>query len=176
MIIPVVVPVKAHVQKFIINRYGDGKSHAMPVRKLTFLGDMLSLALVKHTFMQTNFSPPAGCFLIFYVSSETKFMEVPSEKMKLLQAAFERNFRDCLISFVTGYHYGTGNQMQAVKKFLESHQISEDEMSSDTAWKIWRDFEVKMERIRTNNFRKVVGAIPKHVGKIENSSVVFGMS
>ncbi len=148
----------------------------MPVRKLTFLGDMISLALVKNTFMETNFQAPAGSFLIFYVPTETKFMEVPRDRLKLLQAALDRNFRDCLISFVAGYHLGTGNQMQAVKRFLEEHDISEDEMSSDTAWKIWRDFEVKMERIRGNNFRKVVGAMPKRVGKIENSSVVFAMS
>lgn len=176
MLIPILIPVKTHIQKFIINRYGDGQNHSIPVRKMTFLGDLMALALVKNTFMATRFEVPNGPFLIFHIPSETKFMEVPKEKLRMLQAALDRHFRDCLISFVMGYHYGTGDQMQAVKKFLEVHDIDEEILSTDTAWKIWRDFEVKMERKRQKSFRQVVGASGKPVGKIENLSVVFAMS
>ncbi|MGM9509543.1 hypothetical protein ACS5NO_17540 [Larkinella sp. GY13] len=176
MQIPVMVPVKSHIQKFIINRYGDGKNHSIPVRKMTFLGDILALALVKNTFMTTRFEVPSGPCLVFHIPSETKFMEVPEKKLRMLQVALDRHFRDCLISFVMGYHFATGDQMQAVKKFLDVHDIDEEMLSADTAWKVWRDFEVKMERKRKKSFRQVVGASGKPVGEIENLSVVFAMS
>ncbi|MGV3560762.1 hypothetical protein [Larkinella arboricola] len=176
MLIPVLVPVKSHIQKFIINRYGDGQSHSIPVRKMTFLGDLVALALVKNTFMQTRMETPAGPFLVFNYPSETKFLEVTREKNRMLQSALDRHFRDCLISFVMGYHHATGDQMQAVKKFLDVHGIDEEMLSSDTAWKIWRDFEVKKERQRQKSFRQVVGSSGQLVGKIDNLSVSYALS
>jgi hypothetical protein len=75
-----------------------------------------------------------------------------------------------------GFHFATGNQMQAVKKFLDEHGISDDELTADTAWKIWRDFEMKKERQRGKSFRKGVGAIRQVVGEFGNSSVNYAMS
>lgn len=176
MNIPIVLAVKPHIQHFIIARYGDGATNEIPVRKLTFLGDMVSLALVKNPFMQTRIEKPTGTALILYYYTETKFLEVSKENMTSLQAALDRHFRDTLISFVMGYHYATGDQMRAVKKFLEAHGIDEELMAADTAWKIWRDFEVKKERQRHKSFRKEVGSIREVVGDFGNSSVNYAMS
>ncbi|UHG93328.1 hypothetical protein [Spirosoma oryzicola] len=176
MNIPVVLPVKSHIQKFIVTRYGTGSTNEISVRKMTFLGDMLSLALVKDPLMTTSFQMPTGPILIFQYPTETKFLSLPKHNVKSLQMALDRHFRDTLITFVTGYHYATGNQMQAVKKFLEIHQINDDELTADTAWKIWRDFESKKERQRTKIFRKDVGSIRQVVGELGNSSVIFAIS
>jgi hypothetical protein len=144
---------------------------------MTFLGDMLTLALVKDTFMKTgSFQTPSGPTLIFQYPTETKFMALPKDNIKSLEAALDRHFRDTLITFVMGFHFATGNQMQAVKKFLDEHGISDDELTADTAWKIWRDFEMKKERQRGKSFRKGVGAIRQVVGEFGNSSVNYAMS
>lgn len=164
------LPVKPYVKKYLIHRYGTAQNPHISVRKRTFLGDMVSACVVKNPMLNANTAKPTGCHVILYFSTDTKLLEIPQNKLQHISSMLERKFREDLCTFVMGYYLSSHQQMFAVKEFLKAFDIDEDELPLDTAWKIWRDFEVRIERERQKIFRSSVGEIQKTVGKSPVSS------
>lgn len=132
--ITIAIPVKKHVKKYLITKYGAVHT----VSKKTFLG-LLLLELIN-----TKVEAPERLFLDFEKYELTipefyfnkKGFSIDKNKSKYLGVCLEKLFFEDFYNFVdVELAKGKGNAYQSVKLFLLIHQISENDLKLESMYR-----------------------------------------
>lgn len=133
------IPVKPHVKKYLIKRYGDYHT----ITKKTFIGVFISGLLnkkidkqdyVTHGFEKFNFSISSDFFY-------KKGHSISIHHKKYIGRCFEMLFFEDFYLFVDNEILkGNGNALKAVRLFLKSYNLSENELKLDSMYRNYQRY------------------------------------
>lgn len=133
------IPVKPHVKKYLIKRYGE--SHT--ITKKTFLGVFISGLLHKKIEKQDY---ETNGFEKFNFSISTDFLykkghTISIHHKKYIGRCFEMLFFEDFYIFVDNELLkGSGNALKAVKLFLKSYNLTENELKLDSMYRNYQRY------------------------------------
>lgn len=151
--IQISIPVKKHVKKYLIKKYGEVHT----ISKKTFLG-LLLLELISNEadtsdidfkgYEKYNMDLPELYF-------NTKGFSINRKKLKFLGVCLERLFFEDFYNFVdVELAKGKANAWQSVKLFLCLYNISENDMKLES---MYRNYQRHCdEKIKEKKLKKIV--------------------
>lgn len=133
------IPVKLHVKKYLIKRYGP----VHQVSKKTFIGLFLLQLLEKKISKPEKEVDKINVYEIevpeYYFN--TKGYSIDDNKLKFLSICLEKLFIEDFYSFVdVELAKGDLNAKQAIRLFFGIYDITENELNSDSVYRNYQRF------------------------------------
>ena len=133
------IPVKLHVKKYLIKRYGS----VHQVSKKTFIGLFL-LQLLEKKIEKPEKEVENSIFYEIEVPEyyfNTKGYSIDTNKLKLLGICLEKLFIEDFYSFIdTELAKGDMNAKKAIRLFFGIYDITENELNADSMYRNYQRF------------------------------------
>lgn len=147
------IPVKCHVKKYLIKRYGS----VHQVSKKTFIGLFL-LQLLEKKIEKPEREVQKGFLYDIEVPEyyfNTKGYSIDSNKLKLLGICLEKLFQEDFYSFVDlELLKGDLNARKAIKLFFSIYELSENDLNLDSMYRSYQRYSV--ENIKDKKQNRVI--------------------
>ena len=143
--IEIVVPVKSYVKKFIEAKYYNQRDGFLLPRRDEPLGRLLE------GFFEKNFTTvpePAvkGVVIKVRIYCDSKLMHIPRKRMSRISLILEDWFREAIILYSVAHYNENENYQPGIEKFFDMYGITEEELSVNSAMRMVRLWEQKIER------------------------------
>ena len=141
------IPVPTYVKKFLTQKYGE----ALFISKKTTLGIHL-LELLEKEFDPKSIYPVLGndCYRInlseYYAN--TKGVVINPMRANDIANYLDRLFREQLFDFMKIHKYQHGQELPAIRIFLDYHGITEDDLKYDSIYRDYKRYKKKEERTK----------------------------
>ena len=133
------IPVKCHVKKYLIKRYGA----VHQVSKKTFIGLFL-LQLLEKKIEKPEKEAGKGSFYDIEVPEyyfNANGYSIDNNKLKFLSVCLERLFFEDFYSFVDNELFkGELNAKKAIRLFLSIYDITENELNQDSMYRNYQRY------------------------------------
>jgi len=159
--IEVTLPVKSYVKKFIEAKYYNQRDGYLLPRRDEPLGRLLE-GFFEKNFTTTTSDKAEGVVIKVRIYCDSKLMHISKEKRGRISLILEDWFRESIILYGIAHYRENRNYQQGVEKFLDMYGISEDDLSVNSAMRMIRLWEEKMDRYQ-KKFRGESAAIAANV-------------
>lgn len=133
------IPVKSHVKKYLIKRYGE--SHT--ISKNTFIGVFVS-GLLNKKMEKQDYETNGFEKFSFNITSDFFYKKghtISSNHKKYIGRCFEMLFFEDFYLFVDNdLLKGNGNASKAVKLFLKVYDLTENELKFDSMYRNYQRY------------------------------------
>lgn len=141
--IEVKVPVPRYVKKFLERTYRYEKG-AIYVRRDETLGIIIESMLEKN-FTSHPPKPLTGTYVVVKIYQDAKLLHVPENRIHYLTKILTDEFDEAL-KYYTQCGYALSRSYEPhIKRFLEIYDVTDDELSVNSAAKKLRDIEERIE-------------------------------
>lgn len=141
------IPVSARVYQFIRNKYGDKCSSLVVFRRNNYLGTLFELSLQKRVFSQTRKKPIDGKFILeFQLPKSMQSCTLTDDNKRLIASHLDKHLTDTFTTYVAAQSKVSGVYLQAIKDFLQTHEIDTEAWDVETARKCFRDYLSKVNK------------------------------
>lgn len=148
------IPVKSHVKKYLIKRYGA----VHQVSKKTFIGLFLLQLLEKKVEKPEKEVEKGHLYEIevpeYYFN--TKGYCIEKEKLKLLGICLEKLFIEDFYSFVDNeLQKGDMNAKKSIKLFFSIYDLSENDLNMDSMYRNYQRYSGENIKCKKKNIVKI---------------------
>jgi hypothetical protein len=148
------IPVKNHVKKYLVKRYGS----IHQVSKKTFIGLFLLQLLEKNIS-----KPEKGIKKAFFYDIEvpeyyfnTKGFNVDANKLAVLSICLEKLFIEEFYSFVDNeLAKGDVTAKKAIKLFFSIYDLTENDLNQDSMYRNYQRFSGENIKLKKQNLAKI---------------------
>lgn len=148
------IPVKNHVKKYLIKRYGP----VHQVSKKTFIGLFL-LQLLEKKIEKPDKEPGKGSFYELEVPEyyfNKNGYSIDSNKLKFLSVCLERLFIEDFNSFVDHELIkGDLSARKAIKLFFSIYELSENDLNLDSMYRNYQRYSGENIKIKKQHLVKI---------------------
>jgi len=141
------IPVPTYIKKFLTQKYGE----SLFISKKTTLGIHL-LELLEKEFDPKAISPVLGDDIYIINLSEyyrnTKGVVINPMRANDIANYLDRLFREQLFDFMKIWKSLHGQELPAIRVFLNYHGITEDDLKYDSIYRDYKRYKKKEERTK----------------------------
>lgn len=138
------VPIAPHLKKFILKQYKY--EEPVPVQLKTLLGQQVYSLLRDKTRQKTNYDKYTE-ELQLELSDMLSDFEYRLSKVVLLNVYFEKIFKSTMYTWILAQDMEGRPPYHGVRSFLKFYNITEEEYSSESAYRAWL-------RYKNNEYKK----------------------
>ena len=146
-----------HLKKYLENKYKIDKAGNVVLAKVSSLAVFIHFGLKTISYPSPKKIDNKLPFVKIKYFEETFSKFLPNDSDSLILEFIDRQFREELVTFVSGCHMQHGDEYTVfVWQFLERYGIVRDEdIQSETARKIYRDYLEKNLKSHQKHFSKM---------------------
>lgn len=140
MPVTISIPVKHHVKKYVVNRYGLEHQVSRKSAIGLLIIEMLDMSVEKPSIITIDqkYNYP---IIISDKTFNTKGFSMKCNKRKLIGICFEKLFLEDLRGFVdVQMAIGKSTAMESIRVFLEFHKITENDIKLDSVYRSYQRY------------------------------------